>query len=63
MRQIWIFFVVLAVTATFTGGQEVSPPAKKAVETIGEVRRIGAPDEYERTNPTLEVPGLLRTLN
>ncbi len=63
MRQIWLCMVVVALTGTFTGVHEVSSRAKKTIETIRELRAIGVPDDYERTNPPAKVPGLLRALN
>jgi len=63
MRRTWLCIVAAALTGTFTGGHQVSPHAKKAVETIGELRAIGVPDDDERTDPPPKVPGLLRTLN
>ncbi len=63
MRRTWLCIVAAALTETFTVGHQVSPHAKKAVETIGELRAIGVHDDDERTDPPPKVPGLLRTLN
>ena len=51
--------VLLSVSAL---GQQVSPHALQAVQTIRELRSIGIPDD-EQNNPPAKVPGLLRQLN
>ena len=51
--------ILLCVSAL---GQQVSPHALQAAQTIRELRTIGIPDE-DQNNPPAKVPGLLRQLN
>lgn len=64
MKAIWVLLFCFLLAGTNLAAQQVSPHAKKAVETIKQLRLIGLPnpDDLE-SGPPAKVPGLLRLLN
>lgn len=64
MKTIWVCFTFFLFACTNLAAEQVSPHAKKAVETIQQLRAIGLPDSNElESGPPAKVPGLLRLLN
>ena len=60
----FVTLVVLLLACARLSGQNGSPHAQSAVETIRQLRAIGLPDlEGGQTVPPARVPGLLRQLN
>ena len=64
MKTLWVCITLFFLACTDLFAQQVSPHAKKAVETIQQLRAIGLPKPNElESGPPATVPGLLRLLN
>ena len=64
MRPIAFWLTIAALSGNHASAQQISPHARKAVETIQQLRAIALPNSSDfEMGPPAKVPGLLRQLN